>query len=50
MNEDIENLKEQELINLLTTYEDISQLKDLKQNILNTYNAIKKEYKDLRII
>lgn len=47
---DIENLNEQELINLLTPYEDISQLKDLKQNILNTYNAIKKEYKDLRII
>lgn len=47
---DLENLHEQELINLLTPYEDISNLKNLKQNILNTYNAIKKEYKDLKII
>lgn len=47
---DLENLNEQELINLLTPYEDISNLKNIKQNILNTYNAIKKEYKDLRII
>ncbi|MGN0967578.1 MAG: hypothetical protein ACI4OP_08405 [Candidatus Coprovivens sp.] len=47
---DLENLHEQELINLLRPYEDISNLKNLKQNILNTYNAIKKEYKDLKII
>lgn len=47
---DLENLHEQELIKLLTPYEDISNLKNLKQNILNTYNAIKKEYKDLKII
>ena len=48
--QDILNLNEQELITLLSNYEDISYLINLKQNILNTYHTIKKEYKDIQNI
>ena len=47
---DLINLNEQELITLLNQYEDSSSLYKLKQNIINTYNAIKKQYKNIKII